>query len=146
MSTVPGEEVWVVGGAARPAQENSYLANLPADADLKTLAATIKARWGGREVTSSSSFILHFELTGEIFIADGADGHDRLRLPPACSAAASGGKKNCRPAAALPATNREKPVVPPPSRAPLYRGSDRPPEVRRPLLLKSAKVVLGPRL
>ena len=40
---MPGDEVWLVGGA-RPASKY-YLANLPAEAGLKTLAATIKARW-----------------------------------------------------------------------------------------------------
>ena len=37
-----GEEVWLVG--ARPVSKKYCLANPPADANLRTLAATIKAR------------------------------------------------------------------------------------------------------
>lgn len=42
---LPGEEVWLVG-EWRPSGERKYhLSNLPADTSLRTLAATIKARW-----------------------------------------------------------------------------------------------------
>jgi SRSO17 transposase len=42
---LPGEEVWLVG-EHRPSGERKYhLANLPPDAALEELAATIKARW-----------------------------------------------------------------------------------------------------
>jgi len=45
MQHMPGEEVWLVGERRASGEQKYYLANLPADADLKTLAATIKARW-----------------------------------------------------------------------------------------------------
>lgn len=42
---MPGEEVWLVGEHRKNGERKYYLANLPADTSLKTLAATIKARW-----------------------------------------------------------------------------------------------------
>ena len=42
---LPGEEVWVVGEHRITGERKYYLANLPAKTDLRTLAATIKARW-----------------------------------------------------------------------------------------------------
>lgn len=42
---LPGEEVWVVGEQRSTGERKYYLSNLPADADLNTLAAAIKARW-----------------------------------------------------------------------------------------------------
>jgi SRSO17 transposase len=45
MQHMPGEEVWLVGERRASGEQKYYLANLPVDADLKTLAATIKARW-----------------------------------------------------------------------------------------------------
>ncbi len=42
---MPGEEAWLVGERRVSGEQKCYLANLPAEADLKTLAATIKARW-----------------------------------------------------------------------------------------------------
>lgn len=42
---LPGEEVWLVGESRASGERKDYLSNLPADADLRTLAATIKARW-----------------------------------------------------------------------------------------------------
>ena len=42
---MPGEEVWLVGERRASGEQKYYLANLPADANLRTLAATIKARW-----------------------------------------------------------------------------------------------------
>jgi hypothetical protein len=41
----PGEEAWVIGEHRLSGERKYYLSNLPADADLVTLAATIKARW-----------------------------------------------------------------------------------------------------
>jgi len=42
---MPGEEAWLIG-EHRPSGEKKYhLATLPAEAELKTLAATVKARW-----------------------------------------------------------------------------------------------------
>jgi SRSO17 transposase len=45
MQHMPGEEAWLVGERRRSGEQKYYLANLPADVDLKTLAAAIKARW-----------------------------------------------------------------------------------------------------
>jgi SRSO17 transposase len=42
---LPGEEVWLVGEHRMSGEKKYYLANLPAKTDLRTLAATIKARW-----------------------------------------------------------------------------------------------------
>src|SRR5918997_4740447 len=41
----PGDEVWLVGERRATGERKHYLANLPADAPLEMLAATIKARW-----------------------------------------------------------------------------------------------------
>ena len=45
MQCMPGDEVWLVGERRSTGEQKYYLSNLPADASLKTLAATIKARW-----------------------------------------------------------------------------------------------------
>jgi SRSO17 transposase len=45
MQHMPGKEAWLVGERRSSGERKYYLANLPADASLKTLAATIKARW-----------------------------------------------------------------------------------------------------
>ena len=42
---MPGEEVWLVGEHRTNGERKYYLVNLPAATPLKTLAATIKARW-----------------------------------------------------------------------------------------------------
>jgi SRSO17 transposase len=42
---MPGEEAWVVGEHRASGERKYYLSNLPADTDLKGLAAAIKARW-----------------------------------------------------------------------------------------------------
>jgi SRSO17 transposase len=42
---MPGDEVWLVGERRSTGEQKYYLSNLSADASLKTLAATIKARW-----------------------------------------------------------------------------------------------------
>ncbi len=42
---MPGEEAWLVGEHRASGERKYYLSNLPAEADLATLAATIKARW-----------------------------------------------------------------------------------------------------
>jgi SRSO17 transposase len=42
---LPGEEVWLVGEHRSTGERKYYLANLPTRTDLRTLAATIKARW-----------------------------------------------------------------------------------------------------
>jgi SRSO17 transposase len=42
---LPGEQAWLVGERRASGEQKYYLTNLPAEAGLKTLAATIKARW-----------------------------------------------------------------------------------------------------
>jgi SRSO17 transposase len=42
---LPGAEVWLVGERRPSGEQKYYLSNLPADAPLEGLAATIKARW-----------------------------------------------------------------------------------------------------
>ena len=42
---LPGEEAWLVGEHRLWGEKKYYLANLPAKTNLRTLAATIKARW-----------------------------------------------------------------------------------------------------
>jgi SRSO17 transposase len=45
MQCMPGEEVWLVGERRSTGEQKYYVSNLPADATIKVLAATIKARW-----------------------------------------------------------------------------------------------------
>ena len=40
-----GDEAWLIGEHRASGEKKYYLANLPAATDLRTLAATIKARW-----------------------------------------------------------------------------------------------------
>jgi SRSO17 transposase len=42
---LPGDEAWVIGEHRTSGEKKYYLANLPAETNLRTLAATIKARW-----------------------------------------------------------------------------------------------------
>jgi SRSO17 transposase len=45
MQCMPGDEVWLVGERRSTGEQKYYVSNLPADTTIKTLAATIKARW-----------------------------------------------------------------------------------------------------
>jgi SRSO17 transposase len=42
---LPGDEAWLIGEQRMSGEKKYYLANLPDSADLRILAATIKARW-----------------------------------------------------------------------------------------------------
>jgi transposase len=42
---LPGDEAWLIGEHRMSGEKKYYLANLPARTDLRSLAATIKARW-----------------------------------------------------------------------------------------------------
>jgi len=42
---LPGEEAWLIGEHRFSGEKKYYLANLPAEIDLRRLAATVKARW-----------------------------------------------------------------------------------------------------
>lgn len=100
---LPGEEAWLVGEHRVSGERKYYLSNMPADADLLALAATIKARWVCEQAHQQMKEELgldHFEgrsWTGlhrhalMTMIAFAFLQHRRLK--------ASGGKKN-RPRAA----------------------------------------------
>jgi hypothetical protein len=45
MQCMPGDEVWLIGECRSTGEQKYYVSNLLADASLKMLAATIKARW-----------------------------------------------------------------------------------------------------
>jgi SRSO17 transposase len=45
MQCMPGDEVWLVGERRSTGEQKYYVSNLPADASIKMLATTIKARW-----------------------------------------------------------------------------------------------------
>jgi SRSO17 transposase len=45
VQAMPGDEVWLVGERRSTGEQKYYVSNLPADTTIKTLAATIKARW-----------------------------------------------------------------------------------------------------
>ena len=106
MQPIPGDEVWLVGEPRASGEQKYYLANLPADADLKTLAATIKARW----VCEQAHQQLKEELGLDHFQGRSWRGLHRHALMTMIAyaflqhlrlAAASGGKKNLgRPASA----------------------------------------------
>lgn len=42
---LPGDEAWLIGEHRTSGEKKYYLTNLPAKTNLRTLAATIKARW-----------------------------------------------------------------------------------------------------
>src|SRR6266508_2981365 len=42
---LPGDEAWLIGEHRMSGEKKYYLANLPTETNLRTLAATIKARW-----------------------------------------------------------------------------------------------------
>lgn len=42
---LPGDEAWLIGERRTSGEKKYYLANMPAKTNLRTLAATIKARW-----------------------------------------------------------------------------------------------------
>ena len=81
---LPGEEAWLIGEHRISGEKKYYLANLPADTDLRTLAATIKARWVCEQA--------HQQLKQELGLVRGTilagpassciDDDDCLRLPP----------------------------------------------------------------
>ena len=52
---LPGDEAWLIGEHRASGEKKYYLANLPARTDLRTLAATIKARWICEQAPTSSN-------------------------------------------------------------------------------------------
>jgi len=113
MQHMPGEEVWLVGERRASGEQKYYLVNLPANADLKTLAATIKARW----VCEQAHQQLKEELGLDHFEGRSWQGLHRHALMTMIAyaflqhrrlAAASGGKKNPRGPASADAARRSK--------------------------------------
>jgi SRSO17 transposase len=101
MQHMPGEEVWLVGERRASGEQKYYLANLPAKAGLKTLAASIKARW----ICEQAHQQLKEELGLDHFEGRSWRGLHRHALMTMIAyaflqhrrlAAASGGKKNPR--------------------------------------------------
>ena len=101
MQHMPGEEVWLVGERRASGEQKYYLVNLPAEAGLKTLAATIKARW----ICEQAHQQLKEELGLDHFEGRSWRGLHRHALMTMIAyaflqnrrlAAASGGKKNPR--------------------------------------------------
>ena len=110
---MPGEEAWLIGEHRVSGERKYYLANLPAEADLKTLAATIKARW----VCEQAHQQLKEELGLDHFEGRSWQGLHRHALMTMIAyaflqhrrlAAASGGKKNRRAAASANAASHTK--------------------------------------
>ena len=61
---LPGDEAWLIGEHRMSGEKKYYLANLPAGTDLRTLAATIKARWvceQGHQQLKEELGLDHFE-------------------------------------------------------------------------------------
>src|SRR5881296_3530012 len=61
---LPGDEAWLIGEHRMSGEKKYYLANLPAATDLRTLAATIKARWiceQGHQQLKEELGLDHFE-------------------------------------------------------------------------------------
>ena len=113
MQHMPGEEVWLVGERRASGEQKYYLVNLAADADLKTLAATIKARW----VCEQAHQQLKEELGLDHFEGRSWRGLHRHALMTMIAyaflqhrrlAAASGGKKNRPRAASADSPSRPK--------------------------------------
>ena len=95
---MPGEEAWLIGEHRMSGEKKYYLANLPAKTDLRTLAATLKARWiceQAHQQLKEELGLDHFEgrsLAGPS--PSCAHDDDRLRFPPVSPAQNSqAGKK-----------------------------------------------------
>src|SRR6202051_1802108 len=101
---MPGDEVWLVGERRSTGEQKYYVSNLPADATIKTLAATIKARWACEQAHQQ----LKEELGLDHFEGRSWTGLHRHALMTMIAyaflqsrrlKAAEGGKKNPRPSA-----------------------------------------------
>lgn len=109
---LPGrEEVWLVGEHRATGEKKYYLANLPTQTDLHTLAATIKARW----VCEQAHQQLKEEIGLDHFEGRSWQGLHRHALMTMIAyaflqhrrlATAKGKKKNQRPAAPANPTRR----------------------------------------
>ena len=95
---LPGDEAWLIGEHRMSGEKKYYLANLPAKTELRTLAATIKARWICEQAHQQMKEELgldHFEgRSWQGLHRSCAYDNDRLRLPSASPARNSkAGKK-----------------------------------------------------
>ena len=94
---LPGDEAWLIGEHRTSGEKKYYLANLPAKTDLRTLAATIKARWiceQAHQQLKEELGLDHFEgRSWQGLHRHAPHDHDRLRLPPASSPCTSGAEK-----------------------------------------------------
>jgi len=113
MQHMPGQEVWLVGERRDSGEQKYYLVNLAPDVDLKTLAATIKARW----ICEQAHQQLKEELGLDHFEGRSWRGLHRHALMSMIAfaflqhrrlAAASGGKKNLVRPTSADATSRPK--------------------------------------
>ena len=83
---MPGEEVWLIGERRSNGERKYYLSNLSPQTPLRTLAATIKARWiceQAHQQLKEELGLDHFE--GPIMAAASSphsEDDDRLRRPP----------------------------------------------------------------
>jgi SRSO17 transposase len=110
---LPGEEAWLIGEHRMSGEKKYYLANLPAKTDLRTLAATIKARW----VCEQAHQQLKEELGLDHFEGRSWQGLHRHALMTMIAyaflqyrrlAAARRKKKNRRPATSADVTSRAR--------------------------------------
>ena len=101
---LPGDEAWLIGEHRASGEKKYYLANLAAGMDLRSLAATIKARWICEQAHQQLKEELGSRpLRGKVLARPSsscADGDDCLRFPPTSPAQKSeaGKKENQRPA------------------------------------------------
>src|SRR5262249_36033486 len=83
---LPGDEAWLIGEHRMSGERKYYLASLPAKTDLRTLAATIKARWICEQAqTADERRPRSCPLRGTILAGSAsscAHDDDRLRFPP----------------------------------------------------------------
>jgi SRSO17 transposase len=82
---LPGDEAWLIGEHRMSGEKKYYLANLPAKTDLRTLAATIKARWLRAGSPAVERRTWSRSLRGPILAGPSpscAHDDDRLRFPP----------------------------------------------------------------
>ena len=94
----PRDEAWLIGEHRASGEKKYYLANLAAGMDLRSLAATIKARWIVRAGPSTVEGGTRARpLRGKVLARPSsscADGDDCLRVPPTSPAQKSeAGKK-----------------------------------------------------
>ena len=138
MQHMPGDEVWLVGERRASGEQKYYLANLPADSRSQDVGRDDQGALGLRAGSPAAQGRTRPRPLRRPLMARSssprADGHDRLRLPPASSPRRrERGKKNLRgpPQPTLPAIR--KAVVAALARAPPYRCPHCRRQVRRPL-------------